>query len=77
LRNIDNLPEDEREALLAEILQAKIDQELLEYQNEFHHNAQMEIDFFWDAIYRQHDLKYEYLIGVNEEINAGWSNFDF
>jgi len=36
----------------------------------------MEIDYFWDAIYRQHDLKWEYMIGIEEEINRGWTEFD-
>jgi len=61
LRNIDSLPEDERNALLAEILQQKIDVAMIDYSDEFYNQANREIDHFRDMINMQHDMKYEYI----------------
>jgi regulator of protease activity HflC (stomatin/prohibitin superfamily) len=62
LRDIDNLPEDERNALLAEVLQQKIDVALNEFSDEFWTQANREIDNFWWMVDRQHELKYEYIL---------------
>lgn len=77
LRDIDNLPEDERNALLAEVLQQKIDVALVEFSDEFWTQANREIDNFWWMVDRQHELKYEYIVSLQDEINGGWADYDF
>jgi hypothetical protein len=66
LRDIDNLPEEERNALLAEVLQQKIDVAMNDFSDEFWTQANREIDNFWWMVDRQHELKYEYIRDLEE-----------